>query len=65
MYKYLLQSVENIHNLAIVPLLVFFLFFLGVFIWALRSSRSYVQHMEQLPLERDPVATTVKTTGHE
>ncbi len=65
MYKYLLQSVENINQLAVVPLLIFFLFFVGVFIWALRSSESYVQHMESLPLENDPIISNSKASGHE
>lgn len=51
MYKYILQSVENINWLAIIPLLIFFLFFLVVSIRTMKHSRQYVDHMGMLPLE--------------
>ena len=53
MYKYLLQSIENINWLAIVPLLIFFIFFISVTVLALRKNKSYVEKMGRLPLEED------------
>ncbi|MCB0664302.1 MAG: hypothetical protein KDC80_00695 [Saprospiraceae bacterium] len=53
MYKYILQSVENINWLAIAPLLIFFIFFISVTILALRKNKSYVDKMGKLPLEED------------
>lgn len=53
MYKYLLQSVENINWLAIGPLLLFFIFFITVTIIALRKNNSYVEKMGKLPLEEE------------
>ncbi|MCB0687653.1 MAG: hypothetical protein KDC53_14055 [Saprospiraceae bacterium] len=53
MYKYLLQSVENINWLAIIPLLIFFIFFVSVTIIALRKNKSYVDKMGRLPLEEE------------
>ena len=51
MYKYILQSAENINWLAIGPLLLFFLFFAGVTIVALRKNKGYIHKMGKLPLE--------------
>lgn len=53
MYKYILQSIEGINWLAIMPLLLFFTFFLIVCIQAIRKKKSYVHKMAQLPLEDD------------
>lgn len=53
MYKYILQSVENIDWLAIVPLLIFFIFFVSVTILTLRKKKSFVDKMGNLPLEED------------
>ena len=53
MYKYILQSIENINWLAIGPLIIFFTFFLLITIRAMRHSRQYVEKMENLPLEED------------
>ena len=55
MYKYLLQSVENIDYLALAPLLLFFFFFIGISTWALKTNNSYIQKMENLPFEDDHI----------
>ncbi len=51
MYKYILQSVENINWLAIGPLILFFVFFTAVIWMALSRKKTYIDKMEQLPLE--------------
>lgn len=53
MYKYLLQSVENINWLAIIPLLIFFIFFVTVTVITLRKKKSYIERMGNLPLEEE------------
>lgn len=53
MYKYLLQSVENINWLAIGPLLMFFIFFVTVTIITLRKKKTYIERMSNLPLEEE------------
>lgn len=51
MYKYILQSIEGINWLAILPLILFFTFFLITTIRVLRQKKSFTEHMAQLPLE--------------
>ncbi|NND34678.1 MAG: cbb3-type cytochrome c oxidase subunit 3 [Saprospiraceae bacterium] len=53
MYKYILQSIENINWLAIGPLLIFFIFFVYVTISTLIKKKSFIDHMGQLPLVDD------------
>ena len=51
MYKYILESIDNINWLAIIPLLIFFIFFTVTSIRAMRAKKSYIEKMENLPLE--------------
>ncbi len=51
MYKYILESVENINWLAIVPLIIFFLFFTVTIILVMRKKKSFIDKMGNLPLE--------------
>ena len=53
MYKEVLRSIENIEIFPIISLLIFVLFFLGVFVWVLRVPKSYVDHMSSLPMDED------------
>ena len=53
MYKYILQSIENINWLAIGPLLIFFAFFLFVTVTTLLKKKSFIDHMGNLPLLDD------------
>ena len=51
MYKHLLESVENINYLAIIPLAIFFLFFIATVIYAMRKNKSYIEKMGNMPLD--------------
>lgn len=51
MYKYILDSVENIDWLAIGPLIIFFIFFTGVTIVTLRKNKSFIKKMGEMPLD--------------
>lgn len=53
MYKYILQSVENINWLAVASLIIFFVIFLVSAMWALMSKKDYIDKMSNLPLEED------------
>jgi hypothetical protein len=53
MYKYILQSIDNINWLAIGPLIIFFAFFVFVTISTLIKKKSFVDKMGQLPLADD------------
>jgi len=51
MYKYILESIDQINWLAIIPLIIFFSFFTITLINVLRKKKSFIQRMEQLPFE--------------
>ncbi len=53
MYKNVLRSIEGIEILPIVGLLIFIVFFLLWAIAAFRSNKSYIKHMEEMPLDLD------------
>ena len=50
MYKYLLESINQINWLAIIPLLMFFSFFCVTVIQVMRKKKSDIQKLEQMPL---------------
>jgi len=49
MYKEVLRSIENIDTMPLISLIVFMLFFIGMFIWVLTVDKKYVDHMKSLP----------------
>ncbi|GAB3221723.1 cbb3-type cytochrome c oxidase subunit 3 [Algoriphagus aestuariicola] len=51
MYKEILRSIENIEIYPIISLIIFLLFFVGVFIWVVRTPHEHIKHMENLPLD--------------
>ena len=53
MYKYLLESVDNINYLAIIPLAVFFIFFVATIVYAMRKNKSYIEKMGRMPLDEN------------
>jgi cbb3-type cytochrome oxidase subunit 3 len=50
MFKYLLESQDGMHWLAIIPLLMFF----GIFIWivvkTISKNEEHIEHMSNMPL---------------
>lgn len=55
MYKEILRSIENIEIYPIISLLIFVTFFVGMFIWVVRVPKSYVDHMESLPMDEKEI----------
>lgn len=53
MYKYILESVDQINWLAIVPLLIFFTFFTITIIRVIRKDKEHIKKMENLPFESE------------
>ena len=53
MYKYILDTVGDFNGLAIVPLVIFFVFFTVMTIRVMRSDKKHIEHMGNLPLEND------------
>ncbi|HLT08635.1 MAG TPA: hypothetical protein VK014_13980 [Cyclobacteriaceae bacterium] len=50
MYKEILRSIEDIEIMPMISLVVFMLFFIGMFIWVITVDKEYVEHMKALPL---------------
>ena len=53
MYKYLLESIDQINWLAIVPLVLFFTFFVATLVYVMRINKEHVSKMERLPLDEE------------
>jgi len=58
MYKDVLRSIENIDTMPLISLIVFMLFFIGMFIWVIKVDKGYIERMKSLPLndEKDKKA---------
>lgn len=54
MYKYILQSLDNIQWMGITPLVLFFVLFVVIILntWH-KKNREIMNHMSALPLEED------------
>ena len=53
MYKYILDSVNQIDWMAIIPLLIFFSFFSITLIITMRKKESFISKMKNLPFDND------------
>ncbi len=51
MYKYILESVDNVNWLTIGPLILFFIFFCGILIRTWLIKKSHVEKMANMPLD--------------
>jgi hypothetical protein len=51
MYKEILRSIENIEIYPIISLIIFLSFFVGMFIWVVRTPKDHIKHMESLPFD--------------
>lgn len=53
MYKEILRSIDNIEIYPILSLIIFLLFFVGMFIWVAKTPKGHIKHMESLPLDEN------------
>lgn len=51
MYKEVLRSIENIEIYPIISLLIFVLFFLCVFLWAMKLPKEHIDYMKSMPMD--------------
>ena len=51
MAKYILHSIEGINWLAIGPLVLFFVFFVVISIIAIKSKKSFIDKMSNMPFD--------------
>jgi cytochrome c oxidase cbb3-type subunit 4 len=50
MKKEILSSIEHVEIYPIISLLIFVIFFVGMFIWVIRVDKKYINHMKEMPL---------------
>jgi cytochrome c oxidase cbb3-type subunit IV len=56
MFKFVKGHMETIAGVEIFPiisLLIFFLFFVGLFWWVFTAKKEYIKNMEEIPLESE------------
>lgn len=56
MLRFIKGNLENIDGVAIYPiisLLIFFIFFIGLFFWVITMKKSHIEEVSNLPLEND------------
>ncbi|MCM4158319.1 CcoQ/FixQ family Cbb3-type cytochrome c oxidase assembly chaperone [Antarcticibacterium flavum] len=56
MFKFVKGHMETIAGVEIFPiisLLIFFLFFVGLFWWVFTAKKDYIKNMEEIPLESE------------
>ena len=51
MFKHILESVSDVNWMAIIPLVVFVIFFSMVLVKAIREKKEFIDKMSSLPLE--------------
>jgi cbb3-type cytochrome oxidase subunit 3 len=51
MFKYVLDPSADFGIIPMIPLVGFFLIFVGVILWAFLAKKGYISHMSNLPLE--------------
>ncbi|MDN3688656.1 cbb3-type cytochrome c oxidase subunit 3 [Cyclobacterium jeungdonense] len=54
MQKEILRSIENIEIYPIISLLIFVIFFIGMFWWVASVDNKYIDHMKEMPLKDEP-----------
>ncbi|MGA0283525.1 MAG: cytochrome C oxidase Cbb3 [Saprospiraceae bacterium] len=53
MYKYILESANDINWMAILPLIIFFSFFTITLIATWKKNKGFIDRMKHLPLDND------------
>lgn len=53
MKKDILSAIENVEIYPVISLLIFVLFFVGMFIWVIRADKNYINHMKEMPFSDD------------
>jgi len=56
MLRFIKGNLENIDGVAIYPiisLLIFFIFFVGLFFWVITMKKSHIEEVSNIPLQND------------
>ena len=51
MFQQLFESIADVEIFPIISLILFFLVFIGIVVWAIRADKKYLKKMEELPLD--------------
>lgn len=60
MFKFVKGNLENIDGVSIYPLvslLIFFIFFVGLFLWVITAKKTHIDEVSNIPLEDDTINT--------
>lgn len=49
-----LETITGVGFFGLTSLLIFFIFFTGLSLWAFRADKSYINSMKEIPLSEDP-----------
>ncbi|HRN42367.1 MAG: CcoQ/FixQ family Cbb3-type cytochrome c oxidase assembly chaperone [Flavobacteriales bacterium] len=49
--KHTMDTISGIEIFPIISLIIFFTFFMGLLLWVSKSSKTYINHVENLPFE--------------
>jgi hypothetical protein len=63
MIKNVIEHLATVDTYGVISILLFFTFFMGMLIWAVRLKKDYLNSMSNLPL--DGGETTPTPSGHE
>ena len=50
MFRQILQSAQNVEIWPMISLVIFFVFFVLLIIWVIKTDKKYIQKMKDLPL---------------
>ncbi|MBL1212613.1 MAG: cbb3-type cytochrome c oxidase subunit 3 [Ignavibacteriae bacterium] len=53
-----LETIDGVSIFPIIGLILFFLIFIGIVIWAFKADKKYIKKMENIPLENDNEEST-------
>lgn len=54
MYKKVLENITGIEIYPEISLIIFFVFFLLILGWSFTLNKSFIKHMENIPLDEEP-----------
>ena len=51
MFKHYFEQIHNVEVWPIISLSIFFIFFVSLIIWVIRTDKNYIKSMSNLPME--------------
>jgi hypothetical protein len=51
-FRHYLESITGVEIYPLISLVIFFLFFTGLILWAWKANKSYITAMKNIPLEK-------------